>query len=66
MKSNRGVKRRDLLKGIVAAGVAGIAGGEAGAQEKPDSDAITTADIAAADKLAGRAYTETERAPQIP
>ncbi len=61
------VGRRDFVKGLVAAGLAGTAataGGEE-TQETPTpaapADAITPADIAAADKLAGRAYTDKQR-----
>ncbi len=60
------MSRRRLVKGILAAGVAGTASAAAPAQAPPPppplDDAITPADIAVADKLAGRSYTEPERA----
>ena len=55
-----GKTRRELLKGAVAAGLVGVSG-DAGAQQA-DANAITPEDIAAADKLAGRSYTDEERA----
>ena len=62
---NQKLPRREFVKGIVAAGLAGTAsaavGEEANAPNPTAEDAITPADIAAADKLAGRAYTEKQR-----
>lgn len=62
---NKKVPRREFVKGLVAAGLAGAAsaaiGEEANAPAPAPEDAITPADIAAADKLAGRAYTDRQR-----
>jgi Asp-tRNA(Asn)/Glu-tRNA(Gln) amidotransferase A subunit family amidase len=64
------VKRRDFIKGLAAVGMAGASGSvtaAANGEQKPDAptpdvkDAITAEDIAHADKLAGRAYSEKER-----
>src|SRR5690242_11877341 len=53
------VGRRELLKGAAVAGLAAAA--PASAQAPADSDAITAADLAVADKIAGRSYRESER-----
>jgi Asp-tRNA(Asn)/Glu-tRNA(Gln) amidotransferase A subunit family amidase len=61
------MKRRDLVKAAVAAGLAAGAGAKM-AEPEPDTqskaaapvDALTTADLAAADRVAGRSYTTTE------
>jgi Asp-tRNA(Asn)/Glu-tRNA(Gln) amidotransferase A subunit family amidase len=58
------VSRRELVKAALAVGVTGGAASGAAAEEKvtpPEPDAITKADIAAADKIAGRTTTESER-----
>jgi Asp-tRNA(Asn)/Glu-tRNA(Gln) amidotransferase A subunit family amidase len=54
-----GINRRDLLKGGLAAGAAAVAGPAAG--QAPAEEAITPADLAVSDKVAGRNYSETER-----
>ncbi len=62
---NRKLPRREFVKGLVAAGLAGTASAavaeEVNAPAVAPEDAITTGDIAAADKLAGRAYTDKQR-----
>ncbi len=63
-KQAGGLNRRDVVKQLVAAGVAGAAGLAAAepAPEPGPEEAIAPADIAAADKVAGRSCTEAERA----
>jgi Asp-tRNA(Asn)/Glu-tRNA(Gln) amidotransferase A subunit family amidase len=56
-----GVSRRDLLKAGLTAGTAAAGLSAVDAQTVP-ADAITAADLAVADRVAGRAYSETERA----
>jgi Asp-tRNA(Asn)/Glu-tRNA(Gln) amidotransferase A subunit family amidase len=53
--------RRAVLKSIVAAGVAGPAAVAAAPAPSPAEPDISTADLAAADRLAGRSYSESER-----
>lgn len=63
------VTRRAAVKGLLAAGAAGTSiwtAKNAGAQDavggtKAPDDAITAADIAVSDKVAGRSYSEEER-----
>lgn len=57
------VKRRDFIKGIAVAGLAAVASPLEAEQKSvtPETEAITAADIAQADKIAGRAYTEPQR-----
>lgn len=59
MSKSRGISRRDAIRGMVAAGAATVVG-DADAQTAP-TDAITTADVAAVDKVAGRSNTEPHR-----
>lgn len=54
------IKRRDVLKGALGAGIAAVTG-KAGAQEAPAADAVTTADLAVAERLTGHHYTDADR-----
>lgn len=69
MEKKKGMGRRELLKGALAAGVTGMAEvitGESVAQDKPAPDADPmAADLAGADRLAGRDYTEADRALMV-
>src|SRR5215472_9734363 len=57
--TNKRMTRRDLVRGAIGASLIG-ATGTAAAQGTEDK--ITPADIAVADRLAGRRYSEAERA----
>src|SRR5205814_10392134 len=58
-EKSRRFGRRHLLKGAAVAGIA--AASPSTAQAPAESDAITAADLAVADKIAGRSYTDAER-----
>lgn len=60
-KSRRGVRRRDVVKGVVATSIAGGAALAAQPPPAPAAGPITAADVAAADRLTGRSYSEAER-----
>ena len=58
------MKRRDLVRAIAGAGMAGGVGMTIAATKpaaEAPSDALTAADLAAADKMAGRSYSQAER-----
>jgi Asp-tRNA(Asn)/Glu-tRNA(Gln) amidotransferase A subunit family amidase len=58
------VKRREMVKAMFAASAAGeigMAAADTKPEAKPPDDAITVADLAAADKMAGRSTTQAER-----
>jgi Asp-tRNA(Asn)/Glu-tRNA(Gln) amidotransferase A subunit family amidase len=69
------MKRRDLVRAAVATGLAGGVGMTT-AKRKPEAaaelpaasadDALTTADLAAVDRVAGRSYSEAERELMLP
>jgi Asp-tRNA(Asn)/Glu-tRNA(Gln) amidotransferase A subunit family amidase len=54
------IKRRDVLKGALGAGIAAIAG-SAEAQEAPPADTVTAADLTVAERLTGHHYTDADR-----
>ena len=56
------MSRRDAVKAIAAAGIGlPLSAESALAQEKPAESPVTPEDIAASDRVAGRAYSESER-----
>ena len=55
------IKRRDVLRGALGAGIAAVTG-TASAQEAPAADAITPSDLAVAERLTGHHYTDADRA----
>ncbi|MCW3101486.1 MAG: Amidase [Chthonomonadaceae bacterium] len=55
------IGRREVLKGALGAGIAAVTG-TAEAQEAPAADAVTTADLAVAERLTGHHYTDADRA----
>ena len=55
------MKRREVLKQIMAVSIVGPAAAAAAQGPKEEAAAITPAEIAAAEVLAGRSYTEAER-----
>jgi Asp-tRNA(Asn)/Glu-tRNA(Gln) amidotransferase A subunit family amidase len=54
------IKRRDILKGALGAGIAAVTA-TAEAQETPAANAVTTADLAVAERLTGHHYTDADR-----
>ncbi len=54
------IKRRDVLRGALGAGNAAVTA-TADAQVTPDADAVTTADLAVAERLTGHHYTDADR-----
>src|SRR6266542_2577236 len=54
------MKRRDVIKAM-AAGVAGAATMSSAETPTPKAPALTVADLATADRVAGRSYTPAER-----
>ncbi|MCW3098629.1 MAG: amidase [Chthonomonadaceae bacterium] len=55
------IGRREVLKGALGAGIAAVTA-TAEAQEAPAADAVTTADLAVAERLTGHHYTDADRA----
>jgi Asp-tRNA(Asn)/Glu-tRNA(Gln) amidotransferase A subunit family amidase len=53
------LKRRDMVRGMVAAGVLGGAGLARG--QAREGEPVSPMDVAAADRLAGRSYSDSER-----
>ena len=54
------IKRRDVLRGALGAGIAAVTG-TASAQEPPAANAIVPADLAVAERLTGHHYTDADR-----
>ena len=54
------VSRRDVVKGVIAAGVAAVSGNTGADPQAATSDALTEAEVAAAAKVAGWSYSAKE------
>ncbi len=55
------IKRRDVLRGALGAGMAAIAGAAGAGQETPPADTVTATDMAVAERLTGHHYTDADR-----